>query len=124
MTVEELVIARLARWAALSASILVISSVPAPAFAAEDDAVVRLTLDTAFTGAGGKTIADEPAAIRKCADLPGGAQPATDGWRFDQPVAGRSAAAYTIAFITTVQGTPTPILLGVTPTGVVQIKIT
>jgi LPXTG-motif cell wall-anchored protein len=119
---EECMIARIApltgALATAMCGLLLVSAAPA---AAEGDIATKLTLDTAYTGAVGRTIEEQPTTIRNCAAIPGGVKADTDGWSFNQPVVGAPVDAYVIGFITLVGETPTPVLIGITAGGLVQV---
>ena len=117
-------IARIARGGGVvAASAILILSAQATALAAEGGTPAPLTLDKTFTGVSGKTIDDQPASLRDCRQFPEGAKKATDGWRFDQPVAGAQPLAYTVAFIETVDGKASPVLIGLIAGRLLQIDV-
>jgi hypothetical protein len=106
-------IARFARGGALiTASCSMALSMQAAALAA-DEPSAPLTLDKAFTAATGKTVQDQPAALRNCARFTGGAKNGSGGWYFDQPVQGAQPLAYVIGYIDTVNGKANSVLIGV-----------
>lgn len=64
---------------------------------------------------------DEPASLRDCDAFPDGAVANTDGWKFNQPVSGATALAYTVAFLEIIGDTPRPRVFGISAAGVVQV---
>jgi hypothetical protein len=106
-------IPRIARFTGvLTASCLAAFALQTAAFAAADDPA-PLSLDKRFTAATGKGAGDQPSSLRTCTGFPEGAKSGTDGWEFDQPVAGGTPLAYVMGFIETVDGKANPALLGV-----------
>ncbi|GIE78924.1 hypothetical protein Aph02nite_48740 [Actinoplanes philippinensis] len=79
-------------------------------------AAVILHLEEAPTA---KTAAQQPASLRGCAKVPGGAVAGTAGWVFDQPAGGTARVAYVIWFATPAGEEA---VIGVNPEGVQRLQ--
>jgi hypothetical protein len=106
---------RRAVWIVLGGAVAVSAALGATPAVADNP----LTLDQAVTQKTAVELADR----QDCAAVPGGTQAGSDGWVFDQPVAGASAIGYAIGYDTGNRDHPAPIVLGVLTTGLVQFPI-
>ncbi|MEU8075109.1 LPXTG cell wall anchor domain-containing protein [Catellatospora citrea] len=108
------------RWFSAAAALLVaVLAAPAPAADAAAPTQV-LALEEQYLQ---KKLTAQPPALRDCEAVPQGASAGTDGWVFEQPAAGNTAAAYVIGFIAGTRENPTPHILGITADGVVEVPL-